>query len=74
MEQQYKQGKIGDVTIKRYLFNSFMQYFKDVRDKKKELAKNKDFINEIRVKGQKKATELAEKTLTEVKNAVGLWK
>lgn len=73
MEDQYRNGKIGDVAIKRILFNTFLQYFADVRAKKKELEKNHDLIENIRKNGAKRARETASKTLNDVKAALGLW-
>ena len=72
MKERYKKGTIGDVEIKKILHEVFLDYFKDMREKKAELTKNKDYILDLRKKGAEKANKIAEKTLQKVKQAVGL--
>jgi tryptophanyl-tRNA synthetase len=71
MKEMYKSGTIKDVEIKEELFERFMDYFKDMRQKKQELEKNPDYLYELRAMGADKANMIAEKTLEQVKNAVG---
>jgi tryptophanyl-tRNA synthetase len=73
MMDQYKRGTIGDVTIKRIMFNTFMEYFSDVRAKKRKLERQSDTISDIRTNGSKRANEIANKTLEKVKKAIGIW-
>lgn len=72
MEQRYRTGKIGDVEIKKVLFQYFMEYFADMRARKTELLKDMDYIHEMRQKGAIRANEIAEKTIAQVKEAVGV--
>lgn len=72
MEQRYRTGKIGDVAIKKILFEYFMQYFADMRARKQDLLKNMDYIHEMRQKGALRANQIAEETLASVKEAVGV--
>lgn len=71
MKERYKKGTIGDVEIKEQLYNSFMDYFKPMRDKKKELLNNLDYIRQLRLNGAQKANKVAEETLAKVKKAIG---
>lgn len=73
MEDQYRRGTIGDVAIKRTVFNAFMEYFADVRAKKRELEKNHEYIDDVRKKSAQRARKIAAETLNDVKSAVGLW-
>lgn len=72
MEERYRKGTVGDVEIKKILYEVFLEYFKDMRAKKVELSKNQDYILELRKKGAEKANKIAEQTLQKVKEVVGL--
>ncbi len=72
MEERYRSGTIGDVEIKKTLFTVFMERFSEIRKKKEELKHNMDYIIELRKKGAIRANEIAEKTIEEVKAAVGV--
>lgn len=72
MKEKYIEGKIGDVEIKFTFYEFFLEYFADCRSKKRVLQKNLDHISEIRKQGKLKASEVAQKVLDRVKNAVGI--
>lgn len=71
MKDKYKTGNISDVEIKAKLTDKFFEYFAEVRTRKAELEKNLDYLYELRAMGANKANLIAEKTLEQVKNAVG---
>ena len=54
------------------LLERILEYFKPYREKRVELEKNLDYINSCLNDGAKRANDFAEKTLKEVKKAVGL--
>ncbi len=72
MKERYRSGTIGDVEIKKTLLNYFLEYFADMRKRKEELQHDMDHILELRTKGAERANVIAEKTLKEVKEAVGV--
>ncbi|MBP9691090.1 tryptophan--tRNA ligase [Candidatus Woesebacteria bacterium] len=72
MKERYKKGTIGDVEIKKVLFSYFMEYFADIRAKKRELLKDMERINELRKQGAESANLVAEQTIEQVKVAVGV--
>ncbi len=72
MKERYKKGTIGDVEIKKLLFDVYMEYFADMRARKEELLKNRDYIHELRIKGAQKAQKIAEDVLRKIKRAVGV--
>ena len=72
MKERYRSGTIGDVEIKKTLLNYFLEYFADMRKRKEELHHNMDHILELRKKGAERANAVAEVTLKEVKEAVGV--
>lgn len=71
MKDKYKTGNIKDVEIKEKLFERFMDYFKEMREKKVELLDNMDYVRQVRLDGAQKANKVADETLTRVKKAVG---
>jgi tryptophanyl-tRNA synthetase len=73
MKEQYKKGTIGDVEIKKLLFDVYMEYFADTRKRKEEYVQNKDYIHELRAKGAGKAHEVAYQNLEKIKKAVGVF-
>ncbi len=72
MKERYRKGTIGDVEIKKELYDVYMTYFADIRARKEELLKERDYIHELRIEGAKKAQEIASHTLTRIKKAVGV--
>ena len=72
MKDRYRRGTIGDVEIKKLFFEAFMQYFKPYREKNDELKQNPDYISKLRRESAEKANLIANKTLQEVKKAIGL--
>lgn len=72
MKELYKNGKIADVEVKNYLFESLMKTFKDARERYQELKTNPQKVKKILSVGAEKAREVAGKTMTEVRDAIGL--
>jgi len=72
MEDQYRRGKIGDVTIKKLLLKDFLEYFAPYRKAKSELVQKKEFVEEIRKQGALRANKEAEKTLERVRKGIGI--
>jgi tryptophanyl-tRNA synthetase len=68
----YKQGKISDMEVKEYLFQSLMEYFKEARVRYQELSGNPAKVKKILIDGAEKAREVAGKTMMEMREAIGL--
>jgi tryptophanyl-tRNA synthetase len=71
-KEKYKQGKVGDMEVKQYLFESLMTYFGSARARYQELKNNPEKVKQILQDGAAKAKEAASKTMMEVRRAVGL--
>jgi tryptophanyl-tRNA synthetase len=63
-------GKIGCVECKKNLSKKINEILNPIRLKREEIIKNKDIITDILDKGQKKASEIAKKTMEEVRSAI----
>lgn len=70
MEKKY-QGK-GYGEFKSDLAEIAVKYFSAFREKKKELAGNPDFVKKVLKDGEERARSIAEQTMKEVKEKMGL--
>ncbi|MBI3955523.1 tryptophan--tRNA ligase, partial [Candidatus Gottesmanbacteria bacterium] len=72
LKSRYQAGKVTDVEVKNYLFESLLKYFAKARESYKELNSNPDKVSKILKDGVEKARRMTEKTLTEVREVIGL--
>ncbi len=70
LKQQYQQGGLGDIAVKRYLIEELDIVLKPIRERRAELAKNPEAIYEILRQGSTRAKNVAAQTLKEVKSAM----
>lgn len=70
LKQQYQQGGLGDVAVKRYLIEELDIVLKPIRERRAELAKNPEAVYEILRQGSARAKNVAAQTLKEVKSAM----
>jgi tryptophanyl-tRNA synthetase len=72
LKELYRQGKIGDVEIKEYLFTSLMKTFAPARNAYDELKNNPHLVKTILEKGAQKARMISLETMNEVRESIGL--
>lgn len=72
LKARYLKGTIGDVEVKEKLFKAHLEYFKEERALRKKLEYDPKHIEKILESGKERAKEIAEKTLKEVYEIVGL--
>jgi len=72
MKNAYTKGQIADVEVKQYLYDSLLEYFKNARRAYEELKNNPELVKKILSKGKEKAITVAENTIKEVKETIGL--
>ena len=72
LKAHYQKGGLGDVTIKKFLINILEEVIKPIRDKRRELLNNLDYVYEVIKNGTEKANAKANATLKEVKKAMGI--
>lgn len=70
MAQHYRRGGLGDVKVKKFLNEVMQAELRPIREKRQELAKNKDAVLQILHNGVNNAREVASNTLSKVKNAM----
>lgn len=72
MKDHYERGGLGDMVIKKYLFEVLNNVLKPIRIKREEYAKNPELVYKMLEKGCEKANLTANATLKEVKEAMGI--
>ena len=71
LKAQYEHGGLGDVKIKRYLNEVMEATLAPIRARREEYAKDMDAVADMLIAGTKHANDVANQTLTEVRDAIG---
>ena len=72
LRQRYLNGGMGYGDAKQKLFEKYWEYFRPMRQKREELDRNHDYVEEILARGAQRARAVATETIVKVKMAVGL--
>ncbi|NVY96358.1 tryptophan--tRNA ligase [Lactobacillus sp. DCY120] len=72
LKAQYQHGGLGDVKVKQYLEEVLSATLTPIRERRQEYAQDPGEVLRILEKGSQKANLVAEQTLQEVRNAIGL--
>lgn len=70
MKKAYEKGGLGDVKIKKVLYNILEEILSPIREKRKYYEEHLDEVYSILKEGTTKANEKANKTLKDVKKAI----
>jgi tryptophanyl-tRNA synthetase len=73
LKDHYRQGGLGDMKIKKYLFEVLDNKFKGIRERRLELAADKAQIIKILKEGTLKANEVSQATLSKMKRAMKMF-
>ncbi|WP_027824927.1 tryptophan--tRNA ligase [Lactobacillus psittaci] len=71
LKAQYQKGGLGDVKIKRFLNEVLEEELAPIRERREKFAQDKDAVYEMLLEGSRKANKVANKTLQEVRDAIG---
>jgi len=72
LKNHYKQGGLGDVKIKKFLFEVLNEELKPIRERRLELAKNMDYVEKVLKEGTEKARIVAKENMKKFKHAIGI--
>ena len=72
LKAEYQKGGLGDVKIKRYLNKVLEAELAPIRERREKFAQDEDAIYEMLLEGSKKANTVANETLEQVRDAIGL--
>ena len=70
LKKHYQQGGLGDVKIKKFLFNILNEILTPIRERRIELSKNMDYIDEVLKEGTEKARLVAKENMQKFKKAM----
>ena len=65
-------GMGGAGQLKRYVTEAVNGYFAPIRERRHELEQDMDYIHDVLSEGNRRANEIAEATLAEVRSAMGM--
>ena len=72
LKAEYQKGGLGDVKIKRYLNKVLEAELAPIRERREKFAQDEDAVYELLLEGSKKANKVANATLEQVRDAIGL--
>lgn len=72
LKEEYQKGGLGDVKIKRYLNKVLEAELAPIRERREKFAQDEDAVYEMLLGGSKKANKVANETLQQVRDAIGL--
>jgi tryptophanyl-tRNA synthetase len=72
LKDHYQAGGLGDVKIKRYLNEVLQAELKPIRERRESYAADLAGVYQILEEGSQKANAIANQTLSEVREAIGL--
>ena len=70
LKNHYQRGGLGDVKIKKFLFNILNEELTPIRERRLELSKNMDYIDEVLKNGTESARVVARENLKKFKKAM----
>lgn len=68
--EECKKGTRGCVACKKELIEKMEQFLSPIREKRKYYEQNPNLVNEVLIKGTKKAKEMAEETMNKVRKSI----
>jgi tryptophanyl-tRNA synthetase len=72
MHERFKKGGTGYGDFKKQLFEKLWEYFSPMRKRREEFLADKLYVDNVLVRGARRANEVAEDVMTRVRAAVGL--
>lgn len=72
LKAEYQKGGLGDVKIKRYLNKVLEAELAPIRERREKFAQDEDAVYEMLLEGSKKANQVTNATLEQVRDAIGL--
>lgn len=72
LKEQYSAGGLGDVALKKYLYEVLRAFLNPIREKRKMFAQDMHAVEQLVKEGTGEARAVAEKTMKEVRSAMCL--
>jgi tryptophanyl-tRNA synthetase len=71
-EDRFRKGGLSYREVKQAIFDLFMQKFGPIREKRRQLEKQPEFVDEVLKKGVEQARRIASPLVHQVRDAVGV--
>jgi tryptophanyl-tRNA synthetase len=72
LKQRYREGRVGDVEVKKKLFAALDAFLAPIRERRAEYATQPDLVDEILHAGNEVMRREAQETMSRVRDAMGL--
>jgi len=72
IENDFRAGGFGYGDFKKQLFEKLWEHFAPMRKRREEILADKLYIDNVLVRGARRANEIADDVMTRVRAAVGL--
>jgi tryptophanyl-tRNA synthetase len=72
LKERYRQGKVGDVEVKRKLATAINAFLEPIRERRARLGQNPRLVEEVLAAGSARAAAEAQGTLDAMREAMGL--
>lgn len=69
---RYREGKVGDVEVKGKLSTAINRFLDPIRERRKEFAADKGYVEQIIYEGTQKMIEKTQETVREMRSIMGL--
>ncbi|MBN1666960.1 MAG: tryptophan--tRNA ligase [Anaerolineales bacterium] len=72
LKARYRQGKVGDVEVKRKLGRAINHLLDPIRERRAQFERQPDLVTEILAQGNRRMQIVAQETMAQVMNAMGM--
>jgi tryptophanyl-tRNA synthetase len=72
LKDRYRQGKVGDVEVKRKLATAINNFLDPVRERRASYAAKPGFVEELILAGNERVRTIAQETIRMVEDAMGM--
>ncbi|MFC2038094.1 tryptophan--tRNA ligase [Chloroflexota bacterium] len=73
LKERYRQGKVGDVEVKRKLAHAINEFLIPLRERRIELEAQPGLVDDILIEGTRRVRGIAQETMGMVHEAMGLY-
>jgi tryptophanyl-tRNA synthetase len=73
LEARYRQGKVGDVEVKRKLTRAINEFLAPMRERRARYEMQQGLVDDILIEGTRRARRIAQETMGKVYEAMGLF-
>jgi tryptophanyl-tRNA synthetase len=73
LKARYRQGKVGDVEVKRKLAKALNAFLEPIRQRRSELEAQPDLVDEVLYEGTQRMQATARRTMEMVHRAMGMY-